>query len=145
MVVRLVVFLRRLGKRVCCWGFGEALGGWIHVVFFVVTSSWRVFAVISSLPQHNDVRRKQHTNERPHSKYQSQERKEDRLTIVLPTKSQAKYCAFLSFAGVMYVCWLLRCIASCSPRALMRANSELTRRVHLGLTLGSAGRGARAR
>lgn len=55
------------------------------------------------------------------------------------TKSQAKYCAFLSLAGVLKVCRLLRAIVSSSPRALKRAMAALNRRVHLELALGGGG------
>lgn len=62
-------------------------------------------------------------------------------TIVRMTKSQESYCAFLSTAGVLKVCRLLRAIVSSSPRALKRAIAALKRRVHLGLLL--RGRGGR--
>ena len=58
------------------------------------------------------------------------------------TKSQAKYCAFLSAAGVSKVCRLLRAIVTSSPIALKRARMALKRRVHLGWALGSVGGGA---
>ena len=43
------------------------------------------------------------------------------LTKVRAVKSHEKYWAFLSIAGVSYVCRLLRAMPSCSARALKRA------------------------
>lgn len=60
-------------------------------------------------------------------------------TTVRITKSQAKYCTFLSVAGVLKVCRLLRAIFASSPMALKRVREVLKRRIDLGWALGGEG------
>jgi hypothetical protein len=66
-------------------------------------------------------------------------REEGTRTIVRITKSYAKYCAFLSVAGVSKVWMLLRAIDSSSHMALERVISARRRRAHLGCAEGGGG------